>query len=192
MRTGTNGLDADLTKDDEVWFSEPDLGEDSSGYDMLVIWVKVINWQSNKDIDVAFYSLGSPDGWSDYLHLGDYIDSDTVGVWQRAVIPLNYFNIINRDRVKILELVSDGNIHIYLDDIAFGLGYPVPIREYSMNGDEVGKIVISGKESDLIKIPRPQAEFIGIGLPGLSVDEMKPEINRNIYLRPGLRPVPRP
>ncbi len=146
MRTGTNGLDADLSNNDKMWFSDPDGGEDITDYDVVIIWTKVLSWGSGKEVSVTFHSLGSPGGWGTSINLSDYISISDTDVWQRAVVPLSYLGIINIEEVDILELGSDGNIHLYLDDIAFGVGYPVPIGDYSMYGDDFGGINIQGSE----------------------------------------------
>jgi len=144
--TGTNGLDATgLKKNDKIWFSYQQ-GDDISEYDILIAWVNMQSWTSGDEMGIRFHSLGSPPGWSDTISLGDYIDMSMLNVWQRALIPLDRFDLVNYDRVDVLEFQSDGNMGVYLDDISLNIGVPIPIGPYDMTGDEFG-------ERDLSAIP---------------------------------------
>ena len=138
-RAGTNGLDATgLKNGDQIWFSHQQ-GDDISEYDILIAWVNMRSWTSADEMGVRFQSLGSPGGWSDTVSLGDYIDMSMLNVWQRALIPLDRFYLINYDSVKRLEFASDGNMGMYLDDISLNVGVPIPIEPYDMAADEFGE-----------------------------------------------------
>ncbi len=144
MRTGTNGLDATgLKKNDQIWFSY-NQGDDISEHDTLIAWINMRSWVSGDAMNVRFHSLGSPGGWCDTVSLGDYIDMSMLNVWQRALIPLSRFNLINYDSVDVLEFKSDGSMGMYLDDISLTVGVPIPIEPYDMYGDEFGQRAMTG------------------------------------------------
>jgi len=105
---------------------------------------------------VRFRSLGSPGGWSDTVSLGDYIDMSMLNVWQRALIPLDRFDLINYDSVKRLEFAADGNMGMYLDDISLNVGVPIPIGPYDMTGDEFGEKTQTGHEPEISVKPTPE------------------------------------
>lgn len=156
MRTGTNGLDATgLKKNSQIWFSY-NQGDDISEYDMLIAWVNMRSWTSGDEMSVRFHSLGSPGGWSDTISLGDYIDMSMLNVWQRVLVPLSRFDLINYDRVDVLEFQSDGSMGVYLDDISLTVGVPIPIGPYDMTGDEFGEKTQTGHEPEISVKPTPQ------------------------------------
>ena len=145
MHTGTNGLDATgLKKNDKIWFSNQH-GDNISEYDMLIVWANMRSWASGKEMNLKFHSLGSPGGWSDAVSLGDYIDMSMFNTWQRAIIPLSRFDLINYNRVDTLEFESNGSMGLYLDDIALTVGTTVPIAGYDMYGTEVGGRKLTAK-----------------------------------------------
>ena len=142
-RSGTNGLDATgLKKNDQIWFSSQQ-GDDISEFDMLIAWVNMRSWVYSDEMNVRFQSLGSPGEWSDTISLGDYIDMSMLNVWQRALIPLSRFNLVNYDDVKTLEFESYDNMGMYLDDISLTVGVPIPIGPYDVYSEEFGERALS-------------------------------------------------
>lgn len=193
MRSGTNGLDASgMSNGDIITFSDLE-GTNIAAYDAMVIWVNVLSWEVSKDIFIDLGELGGSYGTT--LNLSSYIDEYDTGTWQKAVILLEDFNLSGTE-VDRLRFTSNGNIGLYLDDIAFGIGtmiyVPTPIEQYDIYGDEVGQISMSGDESGIPGVPSPKAEVVDVDLPRLSTDELVPEISRRDVLRPSLRPTPTP
>ena len=184
MRTGTNGLDATgLSKNSQIWFSY-NQGDDISDYDMLIAWVNMRSWTSGDVMNIRFHSLGSPGGWSDTISLGDYIDMSMFNMWQRALIPLNRFDLINYDRVDILEFESNGSMGMYLDDISLNVGVPIPIGPYDMTGDEFGEKTQTGDEPVLSvrpDVPTPPDKRVNL-----------PDLKPSMKGKAGVIPYPKP
>jgi hypothetical protein len=188
-RAGTNGLDATgLKKNDQIWFSHQQ-GDDISEFDMLIAWVNMRSWTSSDEMSVRLHSLSPTTGWSDTVSLGDYIDMSMLNVWQRALIPLSRFDLINYDSIDRLEFKSDGNMGMYLDDISLTVGVPIPIGPYDMYGDEFGERALTGYEYE----PVPSVEEFP-GTPSKKVDvlELKPSMKGQTPQGPSMKAYPPP
>ncbi len=194
MRSGTNGLDASgMSNGDKINFSSAD-ANNIAAYDALVVWINVGSWESNKDVKLELKEFGGDYGTT--LYLSSYIDIESVGVWQKAVVLLEAFNLSGTE-VDKLRLTSTGDVGIYLDDVSFGIGtvvnVPTPIEKYDVSGDEFGKISMSGEESGLPGIPSPRAELLDLDPDIATTDDTNliPDVNIS-ELKPGLKATPTP
>ena len=154
--SGTNGLDATgLHQGNKIRFNKDWSMLDISDYDLLVMWVNVRSISSGADMQVYLKYMFQQ---GDTLNLSDYININSLNVWQKVVIPLEDFNIssflIPGDTTFVdrVTLEPTGDIGIYLDDVVFSLGTvstvysAVPVCRPETVSYEVGKKALSAKE----------------------------------------------
>lgn len=147
MRTGTNGLDATgMVNNNNILFYKAG-GVDVLAYDILVVWINLLNWSVISELSVAFQTLVD-DKWTTSLNLSTYINVTLFNEWQRAVIPLYQFEL-SSNIVHKLRFTSHDNIGVYLDDISFGVGVVVPIGLYSVAAEEIGEKTQQGREESI-------------------------------------------
>lgn len=146
MYAGTNGLDAtNMSKNDKIYFNAGGW-IDISYFDMLVFWINIREFQTGKDVEIAFQEhTGS--NWKT-VNLSSYTNVSNVNeTWRKIYIPLADFGI-ESNMVRTLRLTSTGNIGVWLDDIAFSMGalVGIPVCEPEMFGNELGQLTMTGHE----------------------------------------------
>jgi len=154
MHTGTNGLDATgMSKNDKIWFTNPEGTVNANLYDTLVMWVNVKEWQANKDMTVELHTRA---GRNLEVDLSRYLTTDYVNNWQKVIIPLTHFRNSGSFYVDRLRLWSSGNIGFWLDDIYFSMGAVVSVAvcEPEWEGEEFG---VKRVEADAL-VPSGQAD----------------------------------
>ncbi len=183
--SGTNGLDASgMTKNDKIEFDELTGGFDASRYDSLILWVNVQSWEEGKLTTLDFQEFNN--SWGTSISLNSYINVTSSGTWQKAVVPLAYFDISSYI-YKRLKITTAGNIGMYLDDMTFAIGsdvyYPVPIEEYDVyanefalephiTGDEQGMLHVTSDSDELAL----SVEVPSVAAPEADIYELKPNM----------------
>lgn len=141
--TGTYGLDATgLTKNDKINFTAPGVSNvPLSYYDFLRIWINIQDVPSGSVIDLEFKTVGSKSG--DSLNLVNYIDTSRVGIWQKAMVPLDDFNFPDGGETYLNKLIftAAGSMGFWLDDMSLTIGTVerdvIPICAPDVSGVEV-------------------------------------------------------
>lgn len=157
MYSGTNGLEAvGLHSGNKIRFKKDWSVLDVSDYDLLVMRINIRSVSSGADMQIYLKNMLFPQG--DTLNLSNYININSIDVWQKVVIPLEDFNmtsfLIPGDAtfVNRVTLAPTGDMGIYLDDMVFSLGTvstvysAVPVCRPDVISDEIGEKAIHAKE----------------------------------------------
>lgn len=149
---GTNGLDASgMKKNSKITFRSP--GSSSIflwDYDFLRIWInlKSINQSSNLTAQISKVVGGS----SSIIDLNSYIDITKIGYWQKVLIPLEDFGFSESSQIYVdkIDLISTGDLSLWLDDVAFIMGITeletVAVCAPKITGNLEGTKKMSAKE----------------------------------------------
>jgi len=122
---GTQSIDATSANDNDVAVFTAPAPVATSGISEVSLWVYVSKWTTNgtKNVNVGFRNGGADIG--NRIGLDAYININNTGVWQRAVIPFNVFNVVsaNIDALTIDVAAAGGPApDLYLDLIELSTG----------------------------------------------------------------------
>jgi hypothetical protein len=138
--SGTYGLDATgMKNNDKINFTAPGVSNIPLGdYDFLRVWVNI--QELSDEIDIEFKTVGSKTGTT--LNFINYVDTNKIGVWQKAMVPLDDFNFPDSGETYLNKLIltATENSGIWLDDISLTIGTVerdvIPICAPEMYGTE--------------------------------------------------------
>ena len=122
---GTKSVDATSANDNDVAVFTAPSAVATSGINEVTMWVYVSKWTTNgtKNVNIGFRNGGADIG--NTVGLDAYININNLGVWQRAVIPFNAFNVAlaNIDALTVAISAAGGPApDVYLDNIELSTG----------------------------------------------------------------------
>jgi len=144
--SGTNGLEViGFNSDKEIVFSRSQ-SVDTTAYDLLVGMINILSDDDEEDVKLLVkFNNGKEVNLLRFIgtHDNDYSHRE----WVKFYVPLTEFNLTDKHLNK-LTFYTNRRIDFYLDDLEFAVGVVkyVPVHEYDIDSDEVGKSHVVGDE----------------------------------------------